>query len=85
MKTIAQVVQHLSPGGIEVMALELKRHAQKGIKTKIISLEGNWEDASTKWPRLRALENDLIFLDKKDLNQVNHNCVCSQSLDCLYF
>jgi len=29
MKTVIQVVQQLSPGGIEVMALELKKHNHK--------------------------------------------------------
>lgn len=46
------------------MALELQRHAEQGVKTIIISLEGTWEQAQLQWPRLRTLKDDLVFLDK---------------------
>lgn len=65
MKTVIQVVQHLSPGGIEVMALELKKMNQKNAKMLIVSLEGNKEEQLAKWPRLSELQDDLIFMNKK--------------------
>lgn len=64
MKTVIQVVQHLTPGGIEVMALELKRLIGQSARTLIVSLEGNEEDALHLWPFLESVKEDLIFLNK---------------------
>ncbi|WP_190319689.1 glycosyltransferase [Candidatus Enterovibrio altilux] len=66
MKTIIQVVQHLKPGGIEVMALELMRFSNYKKCMKIISLEGNKSKAIKAWPRLNTLQNKLIFLNKSE-------------------
>ncbi len=64
MKKIVQIVQHLRPGGLEIMALELMKHSSFGQSMKIMSLEGNAHDAFKAWPRLKAFESQLIFMDK---------------------
>lgn len=65
--SIIQVVQHLSPGGIEVMAIELKKHFKHidDNRTLIISLEGNRDNFIRRWPKLEAIADDIIFMDKK--------------------
>lgn len=65
MKTIIQVVQHLRPGGIEIIALDLLSCPQAEEKTIIISLEGELEAAIAHWPKLAAYRDNLIFLDKQ--------------------
>ena len=63
--TILHVVQHLRPGGLEVMALELARRQQLRTPTLVVSLEGTAEEAISAWPRLAAQRDQLVFLDKK--------------------
>jgi len=65
MKTIIQVVQHLRPGGIETLSLDLMSFCEKNEKTFILSLEGDIESAINAWPRLKPFRHQLIFLDKK--------------------
>jgi len=50
MKTVVQIVQHLCPGGIEVMALELKKTLPKDTQVILVSLEGQFEDTVSAWP-----------------------------------
>jgi glycosyltransferase involved in cell wall biosynthesis len=64
IETHVQIVQHLQPGGIETMALDLCRFSQQGKRTLIISLEGSKEDALLHWPRLKTVSNQLWFLGK---------------------
>ncbi len=66
MKTVIQVVQHLSPGGIEVMALELKKTNQKDMKMIIVSLEGKKTLALKKWDRLAPYCDELFFMGKRE-------------------
>lgn len=61
MSPIIHVVQHLTPGGLEVMALELAR-AQGGL---VLSLEGEAEEAIARWPRLAAQRDSLLFAGKR--------------------
>ena len=65
MNTVIQVVQHLRPGGIETLSLDLCSFAQANEKMLIVSLEGDLETAITAWPRLAAYREQLIFLDKQ--------------------
>jgi len=65
MKTIIQVVQHLRPGGIEIIALDLLSFEQSDEKTFIVSLEGNLESSLANWPKLASYRDRLIFMDKK--------------------
>lgn len=64
MKSIIQVVQHLSPGGIEVLALEILRFKQAGTHMWVVSLEGNKSEMIDRWPRLEMFSDHLIFLNK---------------------
>jgi len=63
-KTVLQVVQHLKPGGIETMALELQQHLGN-CHVHIISLEGTEKMSLRSWPRLKPLKKNLHFLNKK--------------------
>ena len=61
---IVQVVQHLRPGGIETMALDLLPHYQDKGDAHIVSLDGNACEAIDHWPRLLAYDHQLHFLEK---------------------
>jgi glycosyltransferase involved in cell wall biosynthesis len=63
MSTVVQVVQHLQPGGIETMALDLAAFSNAD-HALIISLEGSREEAIQAWPRLEPIADKLIFLNK---------------------
>ena len=65
MTTIVQIVQHLRPGGIETMALDLLSFGSKSNTCYIISLEDNIDNAISHWPRLAPFRDRLVFLDKK--------------------
>lgn len=65
MKTIIQVVQHLRPGGIESIALDLLSFAPNDEKTIIISLEGSLEAAIKHWPKLAPYREHLRFVNKQ--------------------
>ncbi|KII79403.1 glycosyltransferase [Vibrio renipiscarius] len=64
VQLIIHVVQHLTPGGIESMVLEMLRcrHAQQ--RVLIIALEGEREDSIKQWPKLQDFEQHIIFLNK---------------------
>ena len=61
---IAQIVQHLAPGGIETMVLDLQSQASIPEQVHIISLEGNYADAVAHWPRIENTPR-LHFLGKE--------------------
>ena len=63
--TVFQIVQHLRPGGLEVMALTLLQAMTDRAHVKIIALDGAKDEALTHWPTLNNHADDLIFLDKK--------------------
>ncbi|MBW2187346.1 MAG: glycosyltransferase [Deltaproteobacteria bacterium] len=65
MNTVIQVVQHLRPGGIETLSLDLSCFAGADEKIIIVSLEGDQETALAAWPRLKPFKEQLIFLDKQ--------------------
>ena len=60
---VAHIVQHLAPGGIETMALDLQRKADNPENVHIISLEGTPSEAVKQWPRIQQLQR-VHFLDK---------------------
>jgi len=64
-KTIAQVIQHLSPGGIETMALDLATPGKSNSHTLLFSLEGEQQHSQSHWPRLKAFASQLTFLGKQ--------------------
>ena len=62
---IVHVVQHLRPGGLEVMALELARAQSARRPAKVLSLEGSLDEAVAAWPRLASQRGDLLFAGKR--------------------
>jgi len=64
MKTVMQIVQHLKPGGIETMALDLQKFKADNEEVFIVSLEGNQQQAFENWPKLKDYADQLFFLDK---------------------
>ena len=65
MKTVIQVVQHLRPGGLETVALDLFDCHSSHERCFIISLEGTRREAIHHWPRLAKLADRIIFMDKQ--------------------
>ena len=63
-KVTLQVVQHLHPGGIETMALDLMRFTEQGQEVHVVSLEGEKGAALAAWKRLVPLAERLHFLEK---------------------
>ncbi|WP_111978088.1 glycosyltransferase [Algibacillus agarilyticus] len=64
MKTTFQVVQKLSPGGIETMALDFAQQATPTEQHFIVSLEGTLPALIHHWPRLKQIQHKIICLDK---------------------
>ena len=65
MGTVIQIVQHLQPGGIETLVLDLASLTSQKHKVFIISLESDKSRALANWPRLNNFSKQLIFLNKK--------------------
>ncbi|WP_318516432.1 glycosyltransferase [Photobacterium leiognathi] len=59
-----QVVQHLRPGGLEKLVLNLMRFASPRHHVYIASLEGNASSEIKAWPELSMFKDQLIFLNK---------------------
>jgi len=64
-RKVIHVVQHLAPGGLENLTLDLLNFAHQDDNVLIVSLEGNKEQALINWPKLKTYQNQLIFLEKK--------------------
>lgn len=62
---IVQVVQHLRPGGIETMAIDLMQQLESEADVHIVSLEGTFESTVQNWQRIEPLRERLHFFDKK--------------------
>lgn len=62
---IVQVVQHLRPGGIETMALDLLLQLRSKAKVYIFSLEGEEQSTLKQWPRLKTVQSQLRFFNKQ--------------------
>ncbi|MEH0667021.1 glycosyltransferase [Vibrio scophthalmi] len=63
-KLTFHVVQHLTPGGIEILAINMTKLASPEHKVLIISLEGQLQQAIDAWPVLAEIQDKLLFLDK---------------------
>ncbi len=61
---IIEVIQHLKPGGIESLVLDLNRLISQTNQTYIVCLEGTYDESITYWPQLSAIKDRLIFIDK---------------------
>jgi glycosyltransferase involved in cell wall biosynthesis len=63
---VAHIVQHLRPGGIESLALEMLAAERGRARQIVISLDGTAEEAITAWPRLAPVADRLRFMEKRD-------------------
>ncbi|WP_375754013.1 glycosyltransferase [Vibrio sp. HN007] len=63
-KKVIHVVQHLAPGGIENLALDLLTFANPNDHILLVSLEGTKAQALINWPRLKPFADRLAFLNK---------------------
>ncbi len=61
--TIAQLVQHFRPGGLETMALSLGEQLSQSQPVIYLSLEGQTKQLQQQWPRLKTLPH-LYGLNK---------------------
>ncbi|MBP3139738.1 glycosyltransferase family 4 protein [Aliivibrio fischeri] len=64
MKTIIHVVQHLSPGGLESMVLDMLEFTSQEHRIVIVSLDGTYEETIENWPRLQRYQEQIICLNK---------------------
>ncbi|NOI29393.1 glycosyltransferase [Vibrio coralliilyticus] len=64
-KTTIHVVQHLAPGGLETLAINMLKFAKPDENVFLISLEGSRCETLANWPSLKNIEDKLIFLTKK--------------------
>ncbi|MGF1748863.1 glycosyltransferase [Vibrio cionasavignyae] len=67
---VIHVVQHMAPGGLETMVLELLKQANDTERVFIVSLEGEMEQALEHWPKLRPYRSHLFFLAKPSGTQI---------------
>jgi glycosyltransferase involved in cell wall biosynthesis len=61
---IVEVVQELTPGGIQVMVLELCRRLTPEFDVHVVSLEGTSDDLRSSWSRAATLGARLHGLNK---------------------
>ncbi|HLZ65318.1 MAG TPA: glycosyltransferase [Aliidongia sp.] len=64
MRTVVQVVQHLQPGGIETIVLDLARLGASTDEVHVVSLEGRPETILAAWPRAGELSGRLHGMAK---------------------
>lgn len=64
MRKILQVVQHLRPGGLEKLVVNLMLFASPAHRVFIVSLENTAEEVLHHWPELHAYQDRLFFLNK---------------------
>lgn len=64
MRNIVQLVQHLRPGGLENMVLNLKSASENGDGMWIISLEGDKGELLRRWPELKPYKHRILALNK---------------------
>ncbi len=64
-RRVLQIVQHLQPGGIETMALDLMRKASSDTDVHLLSLEGHKKECLHAWSRLQPYADRLHFMQKR--------------------
>ncbi|OEC55241.1 glycosyl transferase [Aeromonas sp. ANP5] len=64
VQPVVQIVQHLQPGGLETMVLNLTQASPAGQPVHIISLEGRKGDVLRAWPALRPFAGNIHCLEK---------------------
>ncbi|MDW2019621.1 glycosyltransferase, partial [Vibrio sp. 704] len=64
-KVVLHVVQHLAPGGLETLVLDMLRFAEPRHDVFVVSLEGAKSQALAKWAKLTEYKSQLHFLNKQ--------------------
>lgn len=64
MKTIIHVVQHLSPGGLETMVLNMLSFSDPHYRVFICSMEGTSQHIVASWRQLVPFKHQIIGLNK---------------------
>ncbi|GIC79175.1 glycosyltransferase [Moritella sp. F3] len=65
MKIMVEIIQHLKPGGIEKLVLDIMRLQEPEVEVYIVALEGEELACLQHWPALKSYQDRLIFLDKE--------------------
>lgn len=65
MKIMVEIIQHLKPGGIEKLVLDIMRLQKSDIEVYIVALEGDKTACLNQWPVLKLYQEKLIFLGKQ--------------------
>ncbi|MBY6185530.1 glycosyltransferase [Marinobacter hydrocarbonoclasticus] len=60
-----QLVQHLSPGGLETLALELAGSLRQRFDVRLVSLESDAETLLANWPRIGRTGLPVYGLEKR--------------------
>ena len=64
VQPVVQIVQHLQPGGLETMVLNLTQASPAEQPVHIISLEGRKGDVLRAWPALHPFAGHIHCLEK---------------------
>lgn len=62
-RTTVHIVNHMAPGGIETLVLDLMRTAPNDERVVVFSLEGTKSGLIRAWPALNAYEQDLFAFE----------------------
>lgn len=65
MKIMVEIIQHLRPGGIEKLVLDIMRLQGSDVDVYIVALEGDQAACLARWPTLKRYQDKLVFLEKK--------------------
>ena len=65
MKIMVEIIQHLKPGGIEKLVIDIMRLQDSDIRVYIVALEGEKSACLAHWTALKRYQERLVFLEKK--------------------
>jgi len=65
MKIMVEIIQHLKPGGIEKLVLDIMLLQESDVEVYIVALEGEKSVCLAHWPVLKCYQDRLIFLEKQ--------------------
>ncbi|MEI8595751.1 glycosyltransferase [Photobacterium sp. Hal280] len=63
MNTVIQVVKHLTPGMVGIAAINIQQFSALRQRRFIVCLEGTMSETLERWPYLKQVIGQLIFLD----------------------
>ncbi|MDF2152226.1 glycosyltransferase [Vibrio sp. CAU 1672] len=66
------IVQHLAPGGLETLVMEMLKFSPEPGSVLVVSLEGQKTIALRHWGRLAEFESQLLFMNKSGGVSIRH-------------